>query len=849
MPLAMKGQTADPDPKNTILYSKGKMYVKYGSDTNGSLRTSTTLYIKGSAEFSDGSGIIQLGRTELTGDFINGKDPAAVVPVSDPDYGEYLHLFRNPSTILDGGVVAFIGANNSQYIKRSSSLIEPKGAQKKIDYIAFPTIRIEKKTDNSYDPRLAGYLAVDSSAAIMVNYLSAPEDAANGILGTNRLSIEGGYDASNTAKINMGHALIKALAPNTYTAGYSQVKLDLYKYNASEDDGTFTPDHRAAGGANTLRVVHEGVTRNLLLGFTPPFQQLGGDYMFYHPVAVPNNTSFVSGQGMLVDPNIPMIGGKGYFMSMETSDYDYQIIDDRWAAVGINHANRARGGYLFSRKMMMEYFNGGTRQNLSRPAETNNYLKGFSRYTVRPTAASNPLASDDFGTRVGGWSGISTGWPDYGRDKVVYTDQETFRLDGVNVALTKGYNFLGNPFMTPISLNALVGIPYDGYITATTGKYAPTSAWSKGDVAGKDDTDNEFDISELFGTNVKASSYTFDDDHNVLNAKYWVINRALIDFHPDDQLFHMSIDYDYVSTDGTTHHTGGSVDPTHYLIAPMQMFCVQACRDFTLTLKPELRTFGMTKFNKSSNTDYLSDFFVVEAATSDGGNADRTAVVLRENALMASKDRYDVVKGMSKTYLQPSESEKVYPSQAVNTIYTLSSDGQSMLGNAVPFNVKELALYVTPTSVQQAMRLNFYNLENFTTVPNVWLIDRYENNKTVKLTPGYVYEYTAGPSDYAKYANDNRFILRFYDTGDDIIKEDAPITTHYNSSILYILGLTEDDMNSDVKIFDMQGRLIGNTKVKNYPSMEYFKPLSLGTYILKVSGKRKFYTKFVNLQN
>jgi hypothetical protein len=51
------------------------MYVKYGSETDGTQSKSTTLYIKGSAEFADGSGIIQNGRTELTGDFINGKDP------------------------------------------------------------------------------------------------------------------------------------------------------------------------------------------------------------------------------------------------------------------------------------------------------------------------------------------------------------------------------------------------------------------------------------------------------------------------------------------------------------------------------------------------------------------------------------------------------------------------------------------------------------------------------------------------------------------------------------------------------------------------------------------------------
>ena len=62
LPLLIKGQSTSPD---VVFYSKGKMYVKYGSETDGTQSKSTTLYVKGSAEFADGSGIIQNGRTEL----------------------------------------------------------------------------------------------------------------------------------------------------------------------------------------------------------------------------------------------------------------------------------------------------------------------------------------------------------------------------------------------------------------------------------------------------------------------------------------------------------------------------------------------------------------------------------------------------------------------------------------------------------------------------------------------------------------------------------------------------------------------------------------------------------------
>ena len=154
LPLLIKGQSTSPD---VVFYSKGKMYVKYGSETDGTQSKSTTLYVKGSAEFADGSGIIQNGRTELTGDFINGKDPGVQGNGADVG-GEYAHLFKDPNT--SSGVVAFVGKDNKQTIKRSPSLLANKGSQKKYNYIAFPTLHVDKTvTDiNAADPRLVGFV-------------------------------------------------------------------------------------------------------------------------------------------------------------------------------------------------------------------------------------------------------------------------------------------------------------------------------------------------------------------------------------------------------------------------------------------------------------------------------------------------------------------------------------------------------------------------------------------------------------------------------------------------------------------------------------------------------------------
>ncbi len=828
LPLLVKGQST---PQSVVFYSKGKMYVKYGSETDGTQSKSTTLYIKGSAEFADGSGIIQNGRTELTGDFINGKDPGVAGNGVDAG-GEYAHLFKDPNS--GNGVVAFVGKDNKQTIRRTGSLLANKGSQKKYNYIAFPTLHVDKTvTDiNAADPRLVGYVAVDSSAAVVVNKLYAPLNAQN-VLGGNRFVIQGGYDAGNTQKMNLGQALILNDAGSDLP-GYSQVNLTYYKYNgASDDDGAINPStHEAATADNTLRKTVNGKVWNYLTGFTPPFEEMGTDYLFYHVFMKPNKNSLTSNQGTIMDPLYKMKAGYGYFMSMDVTDYGSKNIDDRWAALNVKSQNRSRGGFEFNRRLMRYHFTKIDNSNIITGGVPNlgstDYLMGFARFSPDPA-----------GTKPGNWKGLGD-WPDFGRDRIELLEKEKFKTDAVTVMLEQGLNFLGNPFMAPISLNPLLG--YD----------------IEGNTLGTDLSNNLLDVSQYFGQDVNTSAKN-ETTKNVLRSKYWIVNNGLIRYDNSDKLYHMQVSYDYISTDGTTVTSGSTptqpgssiINPLQFLIAPMQMFIVQANRNFEISLSPTLRTLGTTRYLKSASTsNLLSDFFVVEVASSTDKAADRTAVVLRDDAKMTGDDNLDTPKNFTKSITVPNENDQIYPEEGSTFIYTKSSDGVNMLGNVVPLNVKELALYVTPPATQQTLSLNFYNLENVTAVQDVWLIDRYQNNKTVKVTPGMSYEYSSGPSDL-KGVDENRFILRFFETKDILEEEATEITCYYNEPVLHISGLNEKDVNSEVLIYDMQGRLMGKTRVgkNDYPSMEYSKTLNLGTYIVKIAGNRTFTTKFVNLHN
>lgn len=840
LPMMVKGQIPTPaTPVGVIFYSMAPMYVGYGTDTDGESSSSTTLYIQGGAEFSNGAGIVQQGRTELTEDFINGIDPDVTTT--------YPYLFsKAASTTETEGVIAFIGVNNKQSIKRADRFTRvgvlggisgavDKPAQKAVNYITFPSIRVEKVTSdpytvNSLDPRDYNYLAVDSSAAIMVDHLLVPD--------YNRFSVEGGYSDISPSKLNIGQALIRAIKVDREGA-YSQVNLQMYDYATGTNDNVFAANNENTGGDNTLL---NTLGENYMTGFTPPFVEMGADYLFYHTLTKPSESSFNSWAGNIVDPYTKLKAGIGYFMSMEVTDFDHEDnISPRWeATMGTNsNENRARGGFTFNRAVMADYLGQGNEPDLNQ--------NGFSRfvYTNGALQTAAGTAAEEY------------------RDRREMMNNEKFVISDVTVDLKAGFNFLGNPFMAPISLNYLLGIDYTDAETGTN--YPTVSDTDMDATAGTTLT------GDLFGSGVRVSAVYNNTDYNMLRAKYWLINNASVKYKSSDGLMHFKATYDYISrsagstgavfktqantNDPTNPDVSTSIAPEEYLIAPMQMFGLQANNEFSITLSTKLRTFGMTRFQKSTSADanLLKDYLIVEVVSPVEGTSDRTAVAMRESAsLDYQNDSYDTRKGISaamETYKDKDSEEvksRTYPEPSTSIIYTKSKDGESLLGNGVPLRTKEVPLYVTPPATQQTMTLNFYNLENMVSVPNVWLIDRYEN-MTVKLTDGYSYNFTSGPSDLND--TENRFILRFWGEDSSVIEGTDEISVYYNTSVLHISGLNQDDINSDVQIYDLQGRLIAKTKVNNAPSMEYLRPLSLGTYIVKITGKRNYTTKFVNLQN
>lgn len=119
------------------------------------------------------------------------------------------------------------------------------------------------------------------------------------------------------------------------------------------------------------------------------------------------------------------------------------------------------------------------------------------------------------------------------------------------------------------------------------------------------------------------------------------------------------------------------------------------------------------------------------------------------------------------------------------------------------------------------------------------------------MTEGLVYNFN---SQANSTETANRFLLVFdNEDGDDSNLPKANISIYYSNSTLYINGINQLDAGSIVQIFDVQGRTMGTTSISegdaSIGTKEYPKPLGLGTFIVKIIGKRNFNSKFVNTQN
>lgn len=888
LPYKMKD---DANSKKQIFYSKGKMYVAPRINT-----TETSMYVQGSMLFTDQASVRQQGITDLTGDFV-------LINTGYSAGSTQKFLFELPNTLSDTfnpegykyfgnynntGLVRFVGKFNRQdiytvYGSGMPGALRPANLKNQLGFIAnfprvsvikdsydfpggkltFPTILSSEFEDLPpssgapivYDPEQIGFVNVYDNMGVSISML----DINNG----NRFraninskfisAAEAGLTLSSSVdhySLNYSYLDINEMISTTAKGVNSELSMRLYDYTVNADGSSPDPQIDSkiirSNTTNAQIVPPVAMVSNyptFLRSFTSPFERLRTDYMYFHVLTQPNGTDTYD---FLYPPKALYDNGQSYYYAMDLTNQYFDNVETISHLPSGAYKERARGGYLFSR-LLRTY---KIQQVISR--------EGNSQYENLLAKSSDPYTS-------------SVGFEEQrfitGNVNVTFNNISS-SADDVTTDEAGGFIYLANPYLVPISL--------DPFLEASSNQ----------------DNDNPFQPSYngVLVPGVKSvSKLTTTALANAQNAgdllvrsRYWVMNTGVVMSTTDDFKFYYSTKFDLVDK---LSSASTILNKSERVIQPLQTFAFQAATSGTFTFIPQMKvrnglpfdiSFDPNPYSRAISEEELEqditpDWFFIQAVSKEGGDlsADRTAVRFFNDGKNEFDTNHDVVKNLGnissvleKTSIPISENglsalrsgqSDFTPS---NALYTKKTGNMPLLASSGKVGLtKELPLYYIPANNEETVELSFHGLDGFDEIKSVYLVDRHElgpDNKPIKvsLVEGSTYTFTS-------YSNNeglnkaNRFILLFEDQDDNNGPNlnDSPISSYYNSSTLYVQGLTENDKGSIIQIYDMQGRLMGTTKINSYPAMEYYKPLGLGTFIVRIIGNRSFDNKFVNTQN
>lgn len=810
-PIVVKGQietTLTSDEKNIkkpIFYNKGEMYVA----PNATNATASTIYVQGSIKVVNGSYIRQIGVTSLIGDFIYGNLSTKNSP--------YKTVFRNTETEPSTGTIRFINTtlmNNPLKVAYGKADTSGGGIKKSVfgniqeeDLISLNGIKlnikqeikfeegVDKKTEYIDFPNVEvadkSYVALTSNSAATIKKLITDKGAV--------FSVEGRYKpASNstTEGIQYGHLILtnKPLRKNNSSGSnaiFQTEKLQTdYSYHLLDvslyDYRDFATNRNKPTSHNfTNAAVH-------LSGITSPFRKLSNSYFMFHTIF--NPTSIWTNYRPNIDPKRFINAGEGYAVAMELSDIDHDEIESNWQ---VERENRAVGGFQFSSLFL---------------AQKKNFLIGHKREITNPVSGKE-LTQADFENYWQNEEFLSTK-NDNGLD---YNNVKVELKEAANQQNLRAKFFLANPFLAPFELTALV----------------------KGIAANSDDAKK---LGVTSGTNPLS---------NNLNAAFWVLNQSALEYIPNIMLNFFKLNYLSFKNAGSTGFLGADQASDRYFIAPQQIFAVEVGKlngKVEFNFHPSYVAHNNSIATKSY-VEPLRDEFLIQVINEEDKTEDRLAVVFRSDAEAAYGERGDKYDDRKDDLNYRFDSKAgVLTEQRKAAIYTKTIDGKEMRTNAVPTDTRSLPLYITPTVTPKRLVLKPYRLETLQSVEGVWLEDKQLKTIT-QLQPDMEYPFES-TIETDKNAQQNRFILHFTKSyaSEKVIETESAISCYYQNAVLYIKGLNSSDINSKLEIFDLQGRLITQTKVDNAPEMSYLKQLDNGTYIVRISGYRNYTTKFMSLQ-
>lgn len=528
----------------------------------------------------------------------------------------------------------YIGGNFKAY--EASDIAHPGKTVLTGNFLNHATASNVFKSDNR-----AGTFEFKGTAAQTVSFGGTASKQTNYILFPNTVVIRNTSTAGTVTITPSAAAQMKTV---TFTSG----RLVLDSETATEANESKVAHLWLEDGASTIANTNTkaNIQVNLdlsdrqgrLVGFTSPFKAMYADYFFFHFLSIPSETELFKGNSAELwntNPKYALSAGTGYILGQELVAYTNTT--------------------YYSSTLHSDY-SGALLADAIQEKFT------FNRHTI---------LSKSFGTFVGSESDRFTG--------------EELIKDDVSMALRSGYNYLGNPFMVPLSLADLIT--------------SDRSAWG------------------ITGTDVAQ--------------QYYVLSPGATGNSTDGETFTFNATYLVGQTEGSTTLHG-----RNNLVAPMQMFVVRnngAAITTGFKIPKDNRRHGTTQFLRSAIAYEPEDELLLEARDMSTGGFDRLCVVFRHNASTQATDTYDAEKLFNRT-------------GGVNQIYTRSTDNKELTTNVLPTTTTKLQLYFEPSLERQEVELEASRLESLRSVYDVQIEDG-KTGKKSSFFKAPVYRFTSAPGD------------------------------------------------------------------------------------------------------
>lgn len=184
---------------------------------------------------------------------------------------------------------------------------------------------------------------------------------------------------------------------------------------------------------------------------------------------------------------------------------------------------------------------------------------------------------------------------------------------------------------------------------------------------------------------------------------------------------------------------------------------------------------------------------------------------------------------------------KVFGNSDMFQVYTLAEDGQKLSGNIIPEDASHVVLCINPGNSEGTFLLETERLESMHT-DGLWMEDTKEGKIVDLLATDGKYTFEVHPNDAPErfYV----FFSRSSTTGDGN-SIDSLLQIFYNNNSVSLHGLCKTDINSFVGIYDVQGKLIYQDKIKSFPEENFNVQLEPGVYIVRLEGQRTSTLKFL----